>query len=99
MSLIQTLSTGLTALRDAFRQATRSPLPEPEIQKEMEQEGWKFQFHYVAACIPYGGAFCSITMVNAPNGDPAWNNGASEEQKAQFEKTVAEKRVARGLKP
>jgi hypothetical protein len=99
MSLKEKLTNAFTTLCDAFERATRSPLPEHEIQKEMEAEGWKFDTHFANACIPYGAMCRSITFVNAPNGDPAYNNGPTEEQRALFDKTVAQKRVSHGLKP
>lgn len=99
MSLKQKLSNAFTTLCDAFEKALRAPLPEHEIQKEMEAEGWKFETHFMNACIPYGALCRSITFVNAPNGDPAYNNDPTKEQRALFDKTVAEKRLARGLKP
>jgi hypothetical protein len=99
MSLKQKLSDVFTNLRDAFEKATRSPLPEPEIQKEMEQEGWKFEFYTAASAVRYGAMGASVTFVTAPNGDAAYNNWPTAAQREFFNKTVAEKRAARGLKP
>jgi hypothetical protein len=99
MSLKTSLKNLMGTLREAFERVTYTPFPEPEIQKEMEKEGWKFDFYHAAAFTPFGGGACVVTFVNAPNGDPAWNNNPTEAQKELFIKTVAEKRVARGLKP
>ena len=98
MSLIQNLKEKIKkSLSDIFN--AQSPLPEPVVQKEMEQEGWTFDYYIpMVGAYHIGGGF-PIVSVKTPEGRPAYNGGAAPSDEALFHKTVAEKRVKHGLQP
>lgn len=99
MSLKQILKDKLQSLTVAFNDFARSPLPEPEIQKEMEAEGWKFQSHIPTPVGPYGVMIFPIMFVETPEGRPAHNGNAAPADNALFKQTVTQKRIQHGLKP
>ncbi len=99
MSLKEDFKNKLKSLTEAFNDFRRSPLPEPEIQKEMEAEGWKFHAHMPIPVSPYGAMIFPIMFVKTPEGRPAHNGNVQPEDRALFKETVTQKRIQHGLKP
>ena len=99
MSLKETVKNKLKSLTETFRDLTRSELPEPEIQKEMEAEGWKFQSYMPPMALPYGAMAFPLTSVKTPEGRPAYSGEVDPADRERFKQTVAQKRIQHGLKP
>ncbi|MGZ9097293.1 MAG: hypothetical protein ACXW30_03235 [Micavibrio sp.] len=99
MSFKQKLKDSLKSLKAVFNELAQSPYPEPEIQKEMEAEGWTFKTHCSYAGAMYFAGPFEVTYVHTPEGRPALNGGPAPEDKQRYKDTLAQKRAQHGLTP
>lgn len=97
MSLKSVLKKAYQKLSDLFDEAAN--LPGPEIQKEMESEGWKFQVEMPIMALPYGVMITPLVYIKTPEGKSAIGYDALPEDTKLYEDTVAEKRRQRNPAP
>lgn len=77
-------------LKDLFND---NRFPEPEVLDDMQKNGWRFEFNYVAS--PY----CAVSVVDvtAPDGTKAIGYGETPESIRLYQEAVQETRQRLGL--
>ncbi|MBI2234186.1 MAG: hypothetical protein HYU57_04180 [Micavibrio aeruginosavorus] len=79
-------------LKEIFNDSSH---PEPEVRKDMERQGWKFDFEIVAAPM----CAVSVLTVTAPDGTKAFGFDTPPESRKLYMDALHATRVRLGLKP
>lgn len=70
-------------------------VPEPEVQQKMEENGWGFEFDYVA--VPHHIAV-AVMQVTTPDGKKAFGHDQTEEGLKLYTDTLKSTRNSLGIK-